>query len=115
MNKQTHPYEAIAVEAERLGWPMHWRTDLTEHDRGALSQPDAPKEFGWAVRSTGTDLYTAGDEFERLWAESSARLRPEQRWYWWDGSGLTELPFERFARWLAMLYERNIRGRAKVE
>jgi hypothetical protein len=38
-------YAAIKAEADRLGWPESYRTDLTKHDRGILARKDAPQRF----------------------------------------------------------------------
>jgi len=52
-------YDLLVAEAQRLGWPRLFQTDLTVHDRRLLSQrnPLQGGEFVWVVREHGTHLY----------------------------------------------------------
>jgi hypothetical protein len=51
-------YQALRREAERLGMPRHYGTDLTVHDCQQLTKDGtrAPVRFGWALRECGTHL-----------------------------------------------------------
>jgi hypothetical protein len=48
-------YDIIAAEAARIGWPQHWATDLTTHDRNFIDE-NQPRRFVWMLRTCGTDL-----------------------------------------------------------
>ncbi len=43
-------------EAEKVGWPTSYKTDLTQHDRARLIDPDAPERFVWVLREMGTEI-----------------------------------------------------------
>jgi hypothetical protein len=59
-------YRALRAESKRIGLPTSYQADLTKHDRLRLSRRDAPLRFVWVLRSSGTWLLTAYDD----WAES---------------------------------------------
>lgn len=107
------PFEAIAPEHHRHGWPESFVSDLTVHDREFLEKRDLSLPFGWAARATGTDLYTQGDWWECVWAYHANKLYPPpfQRWYWWDGERLSEISFEEFAERLRNLGEEMVGDR----
>lgn len=55
--ERIHPaYAAMRQIADAAGWPESFRDDLVKHDRGMLASPDAPREFIWHLRPTGTNL-----------------------------------------------------------
>lgn len=57
-------YVAVAREAIALGWPTHYRRDLTLHDRCELAarvdSAGRSAPFLWVVRESGTHLMHAG-------------------------------------------------------
>ncbi len=93
-------YQAIKAEAERIGWPTIYCTDLMEHDQNILSRPTAPREFGWALREHGTHLfYRPSPRLELYWANLISRC-PKSRLYWFDGEELRQvMP----GKWLDLL------------
>jgi len=90
-------YQAIRDEAERVGWPTTFRTDLTKHDRAWLANRDPSKPFVWILREGGTHICAPGiidgvfhkaSQYGRMVSEA---FRPHPcRFYLWDGVGLTE-------------------------
>jgi len=55
--QRIHPaYAAMLTVSEATGWPGCFRDDLVKHDREILSNRDAPREFIWHLRPTGTNL-----------------------------------------------------------
>ncbi len=60
-------YRALKAESETQGLPIHYRTDLTKHDRRRLSRKDAPAAFIWVLRQSGTYLLQLGNPDELSW------------------------------------------------
>jgi hypothetical protein len=93
-------YKAILQEAQQLGWPRLWSKDLTVLNRERLLSKNAPLEFAWAVRETGTFLMVPGNAEDLEVAESLLLCRekygcwPFPRYYWFDGIALTVLALE---------------------
>jgi hypothetical protein len=93
-------YDAICKEARSLGWPRLWAEDLYVLDRGRLQKPDAPLEFAWAVRSTGTFLMFPGIPEDLELAKALLFNRDkrgcwiEQRYYWFGGTLLRSISLE---------------------
>jgi len=81
----TSAYQQMTREAERIGFPRFFKTDLTIHDRDFLLRSDCPKQFGWLLRECGTDILLPNYGFALLayWGQ-----RTEVRWYWFDGGEL---------------------------
>ncbi len=78
-------YAALVAEATRLGWPAHYATDLTVHDRSTLLRAGAPTTFGWRLSEWGTTLYRAEEPADLTYAANSiANALPEDRYYWWS-------------------------------
>jgi len=48
-------YDALVKEANDLGLPRHYKSDLT-HDKKFLEREDAPGIFGWVIYDCGTHL-----------------------------------------------------------
>ena len=84
---------AILDEAAKLGWPIHYGTDL-EHDRRWLeARADSGRQFVWMIRESGT--WIIGDQCGRAgWTHNAAcvnawrRSEPGARVYLWDGHKL---------------------------
>jgi hypothetical protein len=88
-------YAAIKAEADRLGWPESYRTDLTKHDRGILARKDAPQRFGWSIRATGTDFYHPNCIWAVRWARVMYQSHDKtQRYYWYDGMALSSVSLD---------------------
>jgi len=89
-------YKAIESEASRLGWPTHWATDLTVHDKAVLARESAPAQFGWSIRRSGTDLYIVGSEWSIDWLNANIKhlMGRTIYYYFYDGSELRSLPAE---------------------
>jgi hypothetical protein len=90
-------YAALLVEAERVGWPERFQTDLTEHDQRTLAERRPTDPFAWVLSNGATYLVfpsavpidgagTYAHRRPRACAESFGR--ENCRWYWWDGARL---------------------------
>ncbi len=112
-------YRAITDEANRVGWPEHFREDLTRHDRAVLSRKDAPHEFGWVLRRHGTHLLIRGTWWNFLWAvavvRNEARSGGPYRYYWFDGEQLHRVTAEEMIRKLTPPLLEGKRGRYIIE
>lgn len=90
-------YRAITAEANRLGWPQAYRADLLTHDRSILSAAEAPRDFLWSVRPTGTHLVPLSSWPSIAWGAAAVRCGPaEERWYHWRSEGLQSIDRGRF-------------------
>ena len=113
-------YRAIKAEASRVGWPEHFREDLTRHDRATLSRKDAPREFGWVLRRCGTHLLApGGTTWDFLWAiavvRNEARSDGPYRYYWFDGERLYQITAEELIRRLTPPLLEGQEGRYIIE
>ena len=101
-------YLALSQEAGAVGWPTHFREDLTVHDRHACEEwgPDQP--FAWILRDHGTHMVAALDgpidsTGQTAWGHIRACFADDgrHRFYSWDGRRLRELPnAEALAEWV---------------
>ena len=48
------PYEMLLQKSKEIGWPKHYSTDLTVHDRNFLEKNKIIRPFLWAIRECGT-------------------------------------------------------------
>lgn len=56
------PYQILKKESEKVGWPKHYKQDLTKHDKSILSiKNNKGKKFIWMLREYGTHMYTLED------------------------------------------------------
>lgn len=101
MSGNSRHYEALLAEADRVGWPEQFRTDLTVHDRTFLASRDPALPFAWVLGRGATYLVYpgrrpidgAGHRAEDMPACCAHSFGRENcRWYWWDGRALRELP-----------------------
>ena len=99
MTKLQH-YEALLAEAQRVGWPERFETDLTTHDRAALEKRDPALPFAWVLNRAATYLAFpspspvdgAGHYAQDMPAICARAFgREDCRWYWWDGLALHEV------------------------
>jgi hypothetical protein len=89
----------MKTEAERVGWPKHYKTDLTKHDRVHMSRKNAPEEFVWVLRECGTFLFRFGVGADLDWLVANYNLYGPQpnisgktaRWYIWRDDELREV------------------------
>ncbi len=90
-------YAALLATSERTGFPLRFRTDLTTHDRGALSRSVDPGPFLWVLREDGTNIVFPGTrdgaghrapEFPRFISEAFQGIGIAILWFWWDGRAL---------------------------
>ncbi len=84
-------YGLLLAVSRQVGWPIHFATDLTVHDRGILTHLGAPSVFGWRLGDFGTDLYPVGDAHALLQARASVANNPASHWYWYEGGVLDEV------------------------
>jgi hypothetical protein len=101
-------YLALSAEASRVGWPAHYKRDLTYWDRNALDGRDPALPFVWVLRECGTYLVAPTQQRRNLWTgeligDLSAAIDSGRgmlralaregghRFYWWDGSRLREV------------------------
>lgn len=92
------PFDELEIEAGRVGWPVSFKTDLTDHDKPRLEGPDAPPIFAWVLRELGTLLLDPRMGRERLDGYARHLNSPDadgHRYYWHDGRVLTEVGRER--------------------
>jgi hypothetical protein len=82
-------YRLLKAESERLGLPLHYRSDLTQCDRAILSRGNAPERFGWIVRAWGTDLLRPGTVYARVMADYYRHGQGGARYYWYEAGRLT--------------------------
>jgi len=103
-------YLAISQEAGAVGWPMHYREDLTVHDRGLCEKTDPSMPFAWILRESGTHLMVIdADPADRSGNTVHGLIRncfgpgswgDAARFYKWDGHKLREVEnHEALARW----------------
>lgn len=92
------PYDELELEASAVGWPLSFKTDLTEHDKPRLQGGDAPKIFGWVLRKLGTLLLdprmsrSSLDGYTRHLTEPASDAH---RYYWHNGRALKEVDRDR--------------------
>ena len=87
-------YRLLKAESKRLGLPHQYRTDLTVHDRIALSRKDAPLTFGWLIRKGGTDILRVGTAYARGTTRYYRQGGDGARFYWYEDGALTPLTGE---------------------
>ena len=94
------PYDALLAESDRTGWPVVFRTDLTEHDRATLTRRSPADSFAWVLSRHATYLVYpsrrpidgAGHYAQDMPAICAQAFgRDNCRWYWWDGVRLLDV------------------------
>jgi hypothetical protein len=94
-------YDALIAKSEEIGWPSHYTSDLTFHDRNILETWPEDRPFCWCVRQCGTHLIppTCSDCYD--WARAIASQSPkDSRYFVWTGTKLVEVTS---AEWLSKL------------
>jgi hypothetical protein len=101
-------FAALLEESARVGWPAHYKRDLTLHDRSILDGRDPSEPFAWILRECGTYTICPGkysrtsmwtgatlprSEWKRGVDTGSSMIRTlaregNHRFYWWDGRKL---------------------------
>lgn len=93
-------YAEMLAVSQAVGWPAHYRADLTTHDRAFVAHADCPAVFAWVLRECGTHVVTGSGEDERgrpgPWTVdyfTRCYLRPfgGGRVYLWDGVTLRKV------------------------
>lgn len=94
-------YLAMLRKAKEIGWPEHYKKDLTEHDRNRVGAFADGLVFVWLVRSTGTWLIIppwASGQAKRDWGQHGdgsilryCRRYEPHRAFLWDGTSLQEV------------------------
>jgi hypothetical protein len=101
-------YLALSAEAGRVGWPTHYKRDLTYWDRNALDGRDPALPFVWVLRELGTHLVAPTQQRLNPWTgaligglseaikSGCGMLRTlaregGHRFYWWNGARLREV------------------------
>ena len=91
-------FEALLATAGQVGWPLHFRADLTEHDRAQLATMPVEMPFIWILRPCGTHIYYPGPVGRYHRASDMARIqastfgRENCRFFIWNGESLNEYP-----------------------
>jgi hypothetical protein len=113
MSGNSRAWKQMIAVSEFLKWPEIYRCDMygdeNYQDKAILSAPDAPAVFGWAIRSTGTDLYRFGgisNSYVAKCAENSGS--GDRRYFWFDGVDLEAIEFDTFIQRLEKLPEGGI-------
>lgn len=96
-------YLAIAEEAARVGWPAHYRRDLTLHDRDILADRDPSLPFAWILCECGTHIVLPvhAREAWKPGADVGATVlrtlgaNPDHLIYWWNGWNLRRVDLAR--------------------
>lgn len=107
-------YAALIVKAAEIGWPRLWFEDLTRWDAMTLLAEEAPQEFCWSVRETGTWLYRGrcGELWHLLYWELFC-LPGRNRFFHWTGEHLVKYTFPQ-AMLLVETLERQLVNWAKL-
>jgi len=87
-------YRAICTEAERLGYSTAYKDDLKVHDLRILMDTDAPQEFAWGVRSTGTDIFFPGKKEYLDLAIACRKHRTNEYYFWIKGASCTQISID---------------------
>ena len=101
-------YDELEIEANAVGWPVSFKTDMTEHDKPRLQGDDAPKVFGWVLRELGTLLLdprmskSSLDGYVRHLTSADGN---GYRYYWHNGRGLENVDRERMIELLRENHE----------
>jgi hypothetical protein len=102
------PYMTIKAEATRQALPKHYRTDLTKHDRSQLSKKDAPPQFVWVLRESGTHLIgkwrdddNKRREFARIYLEGVKQSNPKSLFYIFRNGQLFKTTYDNCQEFLA--------------
>ena len=92
------PYQTLLQESDKIGWPLRFKTDLTNHDRRRLEGDDPPKKFIWVLRALGTDLLdfrmqlSSAQGYSRHYFSSKSDDRASQnRFYFWTSKRLVKV------------------------
>jgi hypothetical protein len=95
-------YQAMLEASVHAGWPTNYHHDLTFHDALVLGHCAYASKFheigdgdsfGWILRELGTDMVRADAYIHDTAASYHLKNGPERnRYFWWDGSSLRELP-----------------------
>ena len=114
-------FDALLAEADRIGWPERFRTDLTEHDRSTLSRRESTEPFAWVLSRSATYLVFpnrrpidgAGHYAHEMPTSCREAFgRDNCRWYWWDGTGLVDVgspeALAEHLRWAASGRDRDV-------
>jgi hypothetical protein len=103
MTTDAPAFRAILAEADRIGWPVAFRTDL-DHDADFIAR-QAPPAFVWIISPCGTHIIAATDATtgplqvrgtEPLYSSReldciARAFEPEKRFFTWDGLRLAEV------------------------
>lgn len=94
-------YKAIEAKAKELGWPAHYREDLTVHDRKRINGFFDVKDFAWAIHESGTHIFPAGTIHALSYAHSTHKVYGERLcWFKWASGRLVEVKAEDAIAWL---------------
>jgi hypothetical protein len=82
-----HPgYLAIVAQADELGLPQRYATDITIHDRLLLAQR-RPNAFAWLLHESGSLLSMPEPNTRPLdYLHAVRRIYPHALPFWWDGA-----------------------------
>jgi len=96
MNKRSnHPaYAAMLAASKATGLPRSFETDLTKHDRAALTHWLPTEPFAWALYDAGTHLVWSRQRHQSKLTSAELCQSVDEifsgcRWFWWDGRSLT--------------------------
>ena len=108
-------YAALLRAVRAIRWPQVYHSDLFQHDRQRLLAPDAPGEFCWSVRSSGTWFYAGhpGDLWRLLYWE--LRCMWDSRFFHWNGEHLRECSFSEAILLVEALEARHNKGMLSAE
>lgn len=100
--KTSSAFHALLRRSDQLGLPKSFATDLTKHDRRALSGRDNARPFGWVLHRDGTYIvvpeYGAAVRLASAICEHAKRSCQDVHAFWWDGSALHEVSLDELPR-----------------
>jgi hypothetical protein len=86
-------FEALYAEANVVGWPVAYTSDLFRDWQATQREGDSAP-FVWVLRDHGTELLwlptktDLGRPFAVEWAKAVRDQHPDARWYVWSGRSL---------------------------
>lgn len=89
-------FAPMLAVARAAGWPAHYATDFTEHDRNAVRICRGP--FAWYLYPMGTYIVRPRKPGERTRRAQVPEVQASLEggaWHWWDGVALQPVSADR--------------------
>ena len=82
-------YSRMLEESAATGLPKTFKTDLTKHDRAAITEHGG-EPFAWWLYDSGTHIVWPSSKSVADLVRAVTEAGPGQ-WYTWDGSALVQV------------------------